>query len=393
MYAFFVTPGQLAIWALCFFMFALFSAYGSFGFSVLATRNMSLEIAQGDIGRSNRWAKVVFVIYSFVIFPFIFGVYLFLKGGEYDTLENLWLILFFILSNGFFSVAMYETQLTNPYNFGKALLGKSLITLTIGYLVIQHFGVPGVIYLEGISGIAYGVWFARPWFLKIKFDSTLLRSPAIWESFKYLTINIFSSIQNQIDKFFSIKLLSQIEFGILNFGLLINTIALQLQYVCAVILIPKISKMIVEKRVIELHFRILMLMVVATLTFLFLAFLLRPLINYLVGLYYPDYKSVLTIYWGIVFLSIMRATEFGSFIFIQNKQTNLLLLQSGSLAISAIVIYLIALVFKQDVTLQDFNALYTSQAVMHAIIVFALLMFSYHKAKVGIKKENANGNN
>ena len=127
MYAFFVTPSQLAIWALCFFMYALFSAYGSFGFSILATRNMALEIAQGDKGRSNRWAKVVFIIYSFVIFPFIFGIYLYLKGGAYDTLENLWLILFFVLSNSFFTVAMYETQLTNPYNFGRALLGKSLM--------------------------------------------------------------------------------------------------------------------------------------------------------------------------------------------------------------------------------------------------------------------------
>jgi len=393
MYAFFVTPSQLAIWALCLFMYALFSAYGSFGFSILATRNMALEIAQGDKGRSNRWAKAVFIIYSFVMFPFIFGVYLFLKGGAYDTLENLWLILFFILSNSFFTVAMYEIQLTSPYNFGRALLGKSLITVTIGYLVIQHFGIPGVIYVEGIVGIAYGFWFIRPWLLKIKFDSTLISSPAIWESLKFLSINFFSSIQLQIDRFYSIKLLSQLEFGVLNFGLIINTIALQLQYACTVILIPKVSKMIVEKRVAELHLRIITLMVVATLTFLFLAFLLRPLISYLVGLYYPDYMSVLTIYWGIVFLSIIRATEFGSLIFIYNKQTNLLILQSGSLATSAIVIYLIALVFKQDVSLVDFNDVYIVQAGMHAIIVSTLIMFSYHKAKAGIKKENTNGNN
>ena len=393
MYAFFVTPSQLAIWALCFFMYALFSAYGSFGFSILATRNMALEIAQGDKGRSNRWAKVVLIIYSFVMFPFIFGVYLFLKGGAYDTLENLWLILFFVLSNSFFTVAMYETQLTNPYNFGRALLGKSLITVTIGYLVIQHFGIPGVIYVEGIAGIAYGFWFAGPWLLKIKFDSTLLSSPAIWESLKYLSINFFSSIQLQIDRFYSIKLLSQLEFGVLNFGLLINTIALQLQYACTVILIPKVSKMIVEKRVAELHLRILTLMVVATLTFLLLAFLLRPLISYLVELYYPDYMSVLTIYWGIVFLSIMRATEFGSVIYTYNKQTNLVILLSGSLATSAIVIYLIALVFKQDVSLVDFNDVYIVQAGMHAIIVSTLIMFSYLKAKAGVKKENTNGNN
>ena len=100
--------------------------------------------------------------------------------------------------------------------------------------------------------------------------------------------------------------------------------------------------MIVEKRVAELHLRIITLMVVATLTFLFLAFLLRPLISYLVGLYYPDYMSVLTIYWGIVLLSIMRATEFSSLIYIYNKQTNLLLLLSGSLAIRYITIALVA---------------------------------------------------
>jgi O-antigen/teichoic acid export membrane protein len=391
MYAFFVTPSQLAIWALCFFMYALFSAYGSFGFSALATRNMALEIAQGHKVSSNRWAKVVFIIYSFMMFPFIFCVYLFLKGGAYDTLENLWLILFFVLSNGFFTVAMYEIQLTNPYNFGRVLLGKSLITITIGYLVIQHFGVPGVIYVEGIVSIACGFWFVRLWFLKIKFDSTLMSSPTIWESLKFLIISFFSSIQLQIDKFYSIKLLSQVEFGALNFGLLINTIAQQFQYACTVILIPRVSKMIVEKRVAELHLRILALMIVSTLTFLLLAFILRPLISYLVEFYYPDYTSVLSIYWGIVFLSIMRATEFGSIIYTYNKQTNLIILLSGSLASSAIVIYLIALVFKQNVSLIDFNDVYIAQAGMHAIIASTLLIFSYHKAKAGIKKENTNG--
>lgn len=383
MYAYFVTPGQLAIWALCFFMFALFSAYGSFGFSILATRNMALEIAQGEKERSNRWAKVIFIIYSFVMFPFIFGVYLFLKGGAYDTLENLWLILFFILSNSFFTVAMHKIQLTNPYNFGRALLVKSLITVAIGYLVIQYYGIPGVIYLEGIACIALGFWFTKSWLLKIKFDATLISSPAIWESLKYLITNVLSSIQLQIDRFYSVRLLSQLEFGVLNFGLLINVIALQLQYACTVILIPKVSKMIVEKRVAELHLRTLILMVAATLILLSLAFLLRPLINYLVGLYYPDYISVLTIYWGIVLLSIMRATEFSSLIYIYNKQTNLLLFLSGSLAISAIVIYLIALVFKQDVALADFNDVYIVQAAMHAIIVSTLIIFSYYKVKTG----------
>jgi hypothetical protein len=141
--------------------------------------------------------------------------------------------------------------------------------------------------------------------------------------------------------------------------------------------------MIVEKRVAELHLRTLILMVAATLILLSLAFLLRPLINYLVGLYYPDYISVLTIYWGIVLLSIMRATEFSSLIYIYNKQTNLLLFLSGSLAISAIVIYLIALVFKQDVALADFNDVYIVQAAMHAIIVSTLIIFSYYKTKTG----------
>jgi hypothetical protein len=142
--------------------------------------------------------------------------------------------------------------------------------------------------------------------------------------------------------------------------------------------------MIVEKRVVEIHLRIIMLMVGASLICLFLAFLLEPLISHLVNSYYPDYMEVLTIYWGIVLLSIMRATEFGSLIFIYNKQTDMLLLLMGSLATSAILIYLVLLVFKQDVTIQDFGLVYKVQAAMHATIVFSLLMFSYHKAKVRI---------
>jgi len=384
MFAFFVVPGQLAIWALCFFMLSLFTAYGSLGFSNLGTRNMALEIAEGDNSRPNRWAKVIFVIYSFMIFPFIFGVYLFLDGSVYDTLEILLLITFFVLSNCFFQIGLYETQLTNPYNYGRVLLAKSLLTITIGYFIIQYYGIPGVIYVESFACIAFGGWFIRLWILEIKFDSKLLSSSTMVESFKFLGTSFFSSIQLQIDRFYSIRLLSQLEFGVLSFGLLVNTIALQLQYAGSVILIPKVSKMIVEKRVVELHVRIIMFMVGATLICLFLAFLLEPLISYLVNSYYPDYIDVLTIYWGIVLLSIMRATEFGSLIFIYNKQTDLVLLLMGSLATSAILIYLVLLVFKQDVTIQDFGFAYKVQAGMHAAIVFSLLMFSYHKVKARI---------
>ena len=80
-YAFHITPDQLAVWALCFFMLSLFTTYGSLGFSIFATRNMALEIAEGDRYRSNRWAKVVLVAQSILIIPFIFGAFLFLKGG------------------------------------------------------------------------------------------------------------------------------------------------------------------------------------------------------------------------------------------------------------------------------------------------------------------------
>ena len=378
-YAFHITPDQLAIWALCFFMLSLFTAYGSLGFSIFATRNMALEIAEGDHYRSNRWAKVVLVAQSIMLIPFIFGVYLFLKGGVYDSLEIYLLILFFVLSNCFFQIALYETQLTSPYYYGRVLLGKSLITIIVGYLVIQYYGITGVIYLEGIACLAFGFWYARIWLLKIKFDSELLSGSAIGESLKYFSTSFFSSIQLQIDRFYSIRLLSQVDFGILNFGLLINTIALHLQYASTVILIPKVSKMIVEKRVAELHLKILTLMAAAIFLGLCLAFLVEPVFSYLIENYYPDYISVLTIYWGIVLLSIMRATEFCSLIFIYNKQTNLLLLLMGSLATSAIVIYLIILVFKQDVTIQDFGDAYIIQACIHAIIVFAFTIFSYYK--------------
>jgi O-antigen/teichoic acid export membrane protein len=380
-YAFHITPNQLAIWALCFFMLSLFTAYGSLGFSYFATRNMALEIAEGGSHKSNRWAKGVLVAQSVMIIPFIFGAYLFLKGGVYDFLEIFFLILFFVLSNCFFQISMYEKQLTSPYNYGKVLLRKSLITFILGYLVIQHYGITGVIYLEGIACLAFGFWYLRLWLFEIKFDSELLSGSATSESLKYFCTNFLSSIHLQIDRFYSIRLLSQLEFGILNFGLLINTISLQLQYVGTVILIPKVSKMIVEKRVAELHLKILTLMVVAIFLGLCLAFLVQPVFSYLIENYYPDYISILTIYWGIVLLSIMRATEFCSLIFIHNKQTNLLVLLMGSLAISAIAIYLTILVFKQDVTIQDFGDAYIIQAGIQAIIVFAFTIFSYYNTK------------
>ena len=383
-YAFHITPDQLAIWALCFFMLSLFTTYGSLGFSSFATRNMALEIAEGDRYRSTRWAKMVLLAQSIMIIPFIFGAYLFLRGGVYDTLQIYLLILFFVLSNCFFQIALYETQLSSPYNYGRVLLGKSLITVIVGYLVIQHYGVIGVIYLEGIACIVFGFWHARLWLLKKKIESELLSGSAITESLKYLGSGFFSSIQLQIDRFYSIRLLSQLEFGILNFGLLVNTIALQLQNVTTVILIPKITKMIVEKRVAELHLIILTLMAAAIFLGLCLAFLFKPVFSYLIENYYPDYISVLTIYWGIVLLSIMRATEFCSVLFVHIKQTNLLVLLMGSLATSAIVIYLMTLVFKQDVTIQDFGDAYIIQACFHVIIVFAFTIFSYYKTKTRI---------
>ena len=111
-----------------------------------------------------------------------------------------------------------------------------------------------------------------------------------------------------------------------------------------------------------------------------LAFLLKPVFSYLIENYYPDYISVLTIYWGIVLLSIMRATEFCSVLFVHIKQTNLLVLLMGSLATSAIIIYLMILVFKQDVTIKDFGT-HIIQGCFHAIIVFAFTIFSYFKTK------------